>query len=337
MPSLRDFFRPKSEHLFTPLPAPLHRLTLGVAGLAALTALAGRVLPPAAADIPQARSPAAIQDRYADRLPRLPDTGELAVYGGRPGEPTVDCAALARGRVMVALVFGQSNASNTADPGYDSSQPVYAFADGVCRKAHDALPGATGTKGSSWPRLGDKLVAGGFYDAVIFANIARGGSSVLHWGPGGSLNPVLLETLDTLAASGLAPTHVLFHQGEADCALGVAPDDYAALLGAVIDQLRARLHQASDILVARASLHLDPVCGDQANPSCYKTCPALTKAQTALADPDRRILSGPDTDRLLPWTDRNDGYHFTARAADRFADAWMPLLAHGDTTGRVLQ
>ncbi|WP_231584019.1 sialate O-acetylesterase [Desulfovibrio sp. TomC] len=306
------------------------RLTLGVAGLAALALL---LLQPSAPGVAasQVLSPDAIQARYAGRAPVLPETGELAVFPGPAGEPAGDCAALAGGRTMVALVFGQSNASNTVDPGYDSRQPVYAFFGGSCQKAHDALPGATGAKGSSWPRLGDRVVSSGLYDTVIFADIARGGSSILNWGPGGTLNPLLLNTLDDLIAQGLPPTHILFHQGEADCALGLDAPDYRAMLEAVVSQIRQRVGEENDIIVARASLYLDPVCSEHSDPACYRSCPTLTAAQTEVANPARRIFSGPNTDLLVPWFDRNDGYHFTAKAADRFAAAWMPLLARGDS------
>lgn len=337
MPSLRNFLCPGSEHRFTSRPGGLHRLTCTVAGLAALALLAAKPSSRDAAAGHEGLSPAAVQAKYAGRAPVLPETGELAVFPGPAGEPAEDCAGLADGRTMVALVFGQSNASNTVDPGYNSGQPVYAYFGGTCQKAHDALPGATGTKGSSWPRLGDRAVTSGLFDAVIFADIARGGSSILHWGPGGALNPLLLATLDELVGQGLAPTHVLFHQGEADCALGLDPSDYAVMLDAVIDQIRQRVGQACDVVVARASLYLDPVCADRRDPACYRSCPALTAVQTEAADPARRIFSGPNTDLLVPWFDRNDGYHFTAEAADRFAAAWMPLLARGDGSAQTPQ
>ena len=64
---------------------------------------------------------------------------------------------------------------------------------------------------------------------------------------------------------------------------------------------------------------------------------AITAAQTAAADPAGRIFSGPNTDLLVPWFDRNDGYHFTAQAADRFAAAWMPLLAREEVQPRSPQ
>ena len=79
MPSLHDFFCPKSERSLTPHAMPLHRLTLGLAGLAALAVLAGRAVSADAAPMPARRSPVAVQDHYAGRLPDTPETGELAV------------------------------------------------------------------------------------------------------------------------------------------------------------------------------------------------------------------------------------------------------------------
>ena len=168
-------------------------------------------------------------------------------------------------------------------------------------------------------------------------DIARGGSSILNWGPEGDLHPLLLATLDDLRARGMSPTHVLFHQGEADCAIGLPAEAYKTVLDATIEGIRSRTGEGCDIFVSRASLFMDPGCGDRRDPRCYKACPAVIAAQTETADPARRIFSGPNTDLLVPWFDRNDGYHFTAQAADRFAAAWMPLLARSDAPAHTLQ
>ncbi|WP_246197915.1 sialate O-acetylesterase [Solidesulfovibrio aerotolerans] len=299
------------------------------AGLLLLPLLAATPWGTASVAAGEPLSPAAIQAKYAGRDPILPDNGEFAVFPGKAEEPKQDCAGLTEGRVMTALVFGQSNAANTVDPGYDSGQPVYAYYNGTCQKAHDTMPGASGSKGSTWPRLGDRAVASGLFDAVLFADIARGGSSILNWGPGGALNPILLGTLDDLVAKGLSPTHIFFHQGESDCALGIDPADYAAMLEAIITQIRQRVGDACEIVVARASLYYDPALGGLGDPAGYRSCPALTAVQTEAADPARKVFSGPNTDLIVPWFDRNDGYHFSAKAADHFSAAWMPLLARG--------
>lgn len=335
MPLLHNFCGLGSEHQFTSRPGRLRRLLCCLAGLLAVSLLAAT--PWSTAKVPSGEplAPAAIQAKYAGRDPILPDNGEFAVFSGKAEEPKQDCAGLTEGRVMTALVFGQSNVANTVDQGYASGQAVYAYYDGTCQKAHDAMPGASGSKGSVWPRLGDRAVASGLFDAVVFADIARGGSSILNWGPGGALNPVLLATLDELIAKGLPPTHVLFHQGESDCALGIDPADYAAMLGAIITQIRQRVGDACDIVVARASLYYDPALGGLGDPAGYRSCPALTAVQTEAANPARKVISGPNTDLLVPWFDRNDGYHFTAKGADRFAAAWMPLLARGGDTAQA--
>lgn len=336
MPSRPDFFSPSGERPFTGLPARMARLARGVAGLAALALLVVEVGPLAHPAASAGERIDAVYARYGDRMPIIDSRGDLAAYEGEPGEPAVDCAGLTGPRTMVALVFGQSNASNTVDMGYDSTLPVYAWHHGQCQKVHDALPGASSAQGSSWSRLGDRIVASGLYDTVLFVDIARGGSSILNWGAKGDLNALLRGTLGALRESGLAPTHVFFHQGEADCYLGLSGEDYASVLRGVLGEVRARVGAACDIFVSRASLFLDPACGDRQSPVCYKACPAIVAAQTAAADPGSRIFSGPNTDLLVPWFDRNDGYHFTARAADRFAAAWMPLLVPGETSDTTL-
>lgn len=337
MPWRPDFFSPPGEHPFTRLAGRPGRLARSVVGLAALALLAADAGLCALGAASVAERVDAVYARHGDRMPIIDNRGELAVYQGPAGEPAVDCADLAGPRTMVALVFGQSNASNTVDPGYDSSLPVYAYHGGQCQKAHDGLPGASSDKGSAWTRLGDRIVASGLYDAVLLVDIGRGGSSILNWGARGDLNPLLLDALDALRASGLGPTHVFFHQGEADCYLGLSSEEYAIVLDTVLDAVRARVAPDCDIFVSRASLFLDPVCGNRQSPGCYRSCPGIIAAQTAAADAGARIFAGPNTDLLVPWFDRNDGYHFTARAADRFAAAWMPLLVTGEKTALPLQ
>jgi hypothetical protein len=314
----------------------MRRLSGGTVGLALLLLLAawgGPIRLAAAAGEEQVRT---LYAKYADRMfSAVPDASSpIQVYEGAPGEPLVDCAGIVGPRTMVALVFGQSNVANTVEPGYESTQPVFAWHNGQCQRVHDALPGATSDMGSSLSRLGDRLVASGLYESVLFIDIARGGSSILNWGPLGDLNPLLLRTIDTLTERGLPPTQVLFHQGEADCALGIAPGDYKVLLGALLGQIRSHVSPSTDIFLSRASVHLGLGCADRRNPGCYKSCPEIVAAQTELADPSRRIFSGPNTDLLVPWFDRRDGYHFTAQGADRFAAAWMPLLVPGGAMPR---
>lgn len=334
MPFGFDFFSPPGEHPFT---RKQDRRGACIAGLAVVLLVAG--LAPAFGDQATVE---AVYAKYGDRMPvtnaQGDARGELAVYKAPADAPRVDCRELTGPRGMVALVFGQSNASNTVDPGYGATQAVYAYQGGECLKVRDAIPGASGSKGSAWGRLGDLLVTSGLYDTVLFVDIARGGSSILNWGAKGSLHALLDGTIEDMRAHGLGPTHVFFHQGEADCALGLTRPEYQAVLESVLDEVRRLAGPKSAIFVSRASLFLDPAaCRDKRNPGCYKSCPAITAAQTAVVDPTHGIYAGPNTDLIVPWFDRNDGYHFTAQAADRFAAAWMPLLAGGAAANQFQQ
>ena len=336
MPSGFDFFSRPSEHPFTHR-RRLSPLAAGVTGLAALFVCVAGLAPVARPAARDRHAVDAVYAAYGNRAPVIDNQGELAIYEAPDDAPEVDCRSLAGPRGMVALVLGQSNASNTVDPGYGTTQAVYAYQGGACRKVRDPIPGATGAKGSAWGRLGDRVVDSGLYDTVLFVDIARGGSSILNWGPKGDLRALLDGTLDDLRAHGLDVTHVLFHQGEADCAMGLRRSEYEAVLRAVLDDVRRHVGPEPAILVSRASLFLDPACGNRRDPACYRSCPAITAAQTAVADPAHRIFSGPNTDLIVPWFERNDGYHFTAKGADRFAAAWLPLLAGDDASGQTLQ
>jgi hypothetical protein len=109
----------------------------------------------------------------------------------------------------------------------------------------------------------------------------------------------------------------------------MAREDYAVALGSFLRQLRFALGDDTPVFVSRASGYRQYDCPDNADPACFKTCPAVTRAQEAAVDPGRHVFAGPDTDQLVPFTERPDGYHFSAKGADAFASAWLPILGQG--------
>lgn len=270
-----------------------------------------------------------IKDAYARRflyMPRLYTDQDWGVAKDTSQTMSVPCADLKGPRTMIALVLGQSNAANSVYGRYASRQAVYAYYDHACYKAADPLPGASGDRGSAWTRLGDKLVEAGLYDKVLFVNIARQGSSILNWAHYGDLPFLLRKTARDLRADGLEPTHVFFHQGEADCPVGMPGADYRTLLASFLGELREAVGDKPAIFVCRTTRMLRYDCPDKTNPDCYVTCPDIIRAQTEAADAGRGIFSGPDTDAAVPYDQRPDGYHFSAKGADDFAAAWMPVL-----------
>ncbi|HMM75043.1 MAG TPA: sialate O-acetylesterase [Gammaproteobacteria bacterium] len=223
----------------------------------------------------------------------------------------VDCRTPAPD--FIALSFGQSNAANSVPGRYAPTAGVSWFHEGRCYAAADPLPGATGTGGSVWSRLGQRLIDSGRYRRVLMAGIAENGSALARWTPGGDLHARLLQTLAAMRSAGVAPTHLLWHQGEQDMRLGTAPARYREEFLALVDSIR-ELGIAAPVYVACATY-----CSGHDSP-------ALRAAQRALVDPARAIFAGPDTDALRGPAWRADDCHFSAAGADRHADLWRDAL-----------
>jgi hypothetical protein len=214
---------------------------------------------------------------------------------------------------FVALTFGQSNAANSVRGRYQPAADVVWFHDGQCFAAGDPLPGATGTGGSVWSRLGDRLIMTGRYQRVMFAGIAENGSALARWRPGGDLHLRLLDELAAMRRAGVPPTHLLWHQGETDRQLGTDPHRYREDFRMLVAAIRAAGVQAP-VFVAQASY-----CGGRDSAE-------LRAAQRALEDPMLGIFPGPDTDVLHGTPLRHDDCHFSAAGAARHADLWRDAL-----------
>ena len=69
-------------------------------------------------------------------------------------------------------------------------------------------------------------VAAGFASSIVLCPIAVGGASVLEWAPSGQYNHRLADALERLRKTDLWPTHVIWHQGEADALAGLPGERY---------------------------------------------------------------------------------------------------------------
>ena len=215
------------------------------------------------------------------------------------------------GRVMVALTFGQSNAANSGETRYRSRGNVYNFYRGKLYRARDPLLGATGRGGSVWTRLGDRLVADGHYDAVVFVPLAVGNTAVASWTVDGELHAGILEAVREVQAQGLNITHLLWHQGESD--LNTPADAYRSMFQTMVASIRSEVVDAP-IYVSVAT-------------RCHQQGPNKTvrQAQQSLIDPARNIYAGSDTDTLGA-SYRYDGCHFSTAGLERAAELWLRAL-----------
>jgi len=216
-------------------------------------------------------------------------------------------------RVMVALVFGQSNAGNWGEGRRTAGPRVFNFFRGRYERARDPLAGADGQGGSVWTRLGDKLIAAGLYDRVVFVPAAIGATGIAEWAPNGRLHQDLLRNVREARRARLVFTHLLWHQGESDAALGTTAEDYQAHFLAMLAAIRA-LGVDAPAFVAIATR-----CGQ------YQPNEVIRAAQLGLVNPALGIFAGPDTDQLGPEY-RYDGCHFSDQGLEMHAQMWLEVI-----------
>lgn len=216
-------------------------------------------------------------------------------------------------RTMVALVFGQSNAANWGETRHRAHPRVRVFFRGRWSPAADPLPGADGTGGSVWTRLGDKLIAAGLYDRVIWVPAAIGGTEIAQWAPGGRLHKDLLRNVREARQAGLVFTHLLWQQGESDAYLNTSPETYQAHFVEMLAAIRA-LGVDAPVFIALATR-----CGE------YPPSESIRSAQLGVVNPSARIFLGPDADQLDE-AYRYDGCHFSAQGLEAMADLWLEVL-----------
>lgn len=214
-------------------------------------------------------------------------------------------------RTMVVFAFGQSNSANNGGERHQSaSSHVYNYFGGKYFKGADPLIGATGTMGSPWVNLADKIINKGLADDVVLISAGVGSSTLQQWAPGGRLNGMLRERLEDAKSSGLPVTDFFWHQGESDNAL--APAAYISGLNQII-RMAKQYFPESRFFVAQASR-----CGVMAS------APGLLDAQRELTKQDGVFL-GPNTD-VIGLADRYDDCHLSGRGLDRHAQGWLQAL-----------
>jgi hypothetical protein len=232
-----------------------------------------------------------------------------------PRHTAVDCAQLPRERLMVVLVLGQSNSANHAESRTDAGPGIYSWHDGQCYQALDPLPGASGDGGSLWTSLGPMLRAAGAADRVLFVPLGITTTSVAQW----RRHPLLVQRLEatvrTLAQSNLAPTQVIWYQGEADSFNATKPEDYRRDFKAVLARLRD-LGVHAPVYVALSTL-----CQQRSNP-------AVREVQRALPSELAGVRPGPDMDALFGPSHRYNGCHFSASSKPLAAEPWRRALMH---------
>ena len=185
--------------------------------------------------------------------------------------------------------------------------------DGKCYHAEDPLLGPNGTGGTVWTRLADMVLEGNHYNRVLIVPFGIGGSEIARWVPGGDLHVRVRESAEILEQAGIRPTHVVWHQGEADHSLGTSTETYRRRFGELVDSLRA-YGIAAPIYPAIASL-----CRNRGGDD-------IRNAQRSLPEHFEGVLPGPDTDSLDRFMYRHDNCHFSEAGLEAHAALWLEAL-----------
>jgi hypothetical protein len=219
---------------------------------------------------------------------------------------------------LVFLTYGQSNAANTGQLGYEVRHPVFMVNDGVAYEYSDPSIGTTGVNGTVWGRVGDELIEDGKADAVFFINVAWGGASMEELASGHAYDYLEDQLRQALKKFGRIDG-ILIHHGERHNKR--IPDKTP--LGAEtypepFMDLRKKLGKLTD-----APIYLSQVsyCGDRGID--YD----LLKVQNDLIHDLDGVLRGVNSDKLVSVKDRlPDQCHFSAAGLDALADQWVAAI-----------
>ncbi|HOX29043.1 MAG TPA: sialate O-acetylesterase, partial [bacterium] len=230
----------------------------------------------------------------------------------------VSCKKILGPRTMVMFTFGQSNSANSSPDKYTPKQPVYVFYEGKCYEGMDPLPGTSGSGGSLWPRLADKLIEAGMYDKVLIVAVGVGGTPMKRWTPGpeGDLYGRVLDAFDSLKKKDIKITHLLWHQGENDNGSKTPKDQYKKMFMTMVGDIRKQGVDAP-IYVAVATR-----CGRLGEGF------EIQQAQRELVNTELKIFPGAFSDEITSIDDRHDACHFTGQGLDKHATLWFNAIKY---------
>lgn len=209
----------------------------------------------------------------------------------------------------IFLTYGQSNAANAGEPGYNPSLEVYQFLLGDTFKYQEPSLGVNGRGSSIWGMVGDKLIKSGANESVIFSNCGYGGKSIEQLIEGIHFNYLVINYKMLLKKYGRVDA-ILFHQGEQN----------AKNFKNYYNKFSLFLENLTDeeinipIYLARASY-----CGGIESPE-------LLSIQDQLIKDFPQVLKGPNTDLIYSKTERYDNCHFSLSGLEKASDMWVDSL-----------
>lgn len=269
--------------------------------------------------------------------------GGFGDTGNTSGRTLVSCADIAQlPGLAVILVAGQSNGANSAsgEQIFTTNNPIYNFniGDGKCYGAKEPVLGTDKKDANSQAfilPLASHLVDAGLFKTVLIVPVNVSGTLIEEWRPdGGKYFNRIKTAIDAIKNNGLAPTFILWHQGEGNAGGFIhsnTPDPGSYHIDITPDlELAGTLNWMQNFFKIVAAIRAQGVtapvfpalatrCGDS------QTSSVIRKAQTSVVDAVWGIYQGPDTD-AIDLRRSDDGCHFNSAGNLAHAQAWFNVL-----------
>ena len=165
-----------------------------------------------------------LQEQVARRVPHFPDAASRTAFTQAAGREKAPCASFLGRNPLVVLTIGQSNIANSALGEHAPRHRIGNYFEGACYVAANPLLGTSGERAAAVLDFADAALEAGLYDSALIVPLAVQGSSVWNWARHGELRPLLTSAARRLGEMGIKPNLVLYHQGEADCLVGMEGD-----------------------------------------------------------------------------------------------------------------
>ena len=213
---------------------------------------------------------------------------------------------------LVYVTYGQSNATNSGQLGYESTGDVYMSYDGRVYRYQDPSLGGTGFHASVWGRVGDLLSRRMNNRSIVFVNAAWGGATLEELTHQKQYDFFEQQFTSALEVFGRIDG-VLFHQGENDHARYKRSTDYESTFLELLGKINAL--QVTPVYLSQASICDSPVDQD------------LLNTQNKIIMDQDGVLRGPNTDTLTdPKYRLPDNCHFSSAGLDEMARMWVAAI-----------
>ena len=223
------------------------------------------------------------------------------------------CATACHAKSIHILILGEAIGSNCNEFQYQSVPGVHQLdLNGRVIPAVDPLSGGGGCmKGSIWIPLGERLIASGIAQEVVFVHVSANSAKVDSFKEGGELYAPLINVLRIVAEKKAKIDYALWMQGASE--KGISAVSYATQLQSLIRAVESKV-TVDRWLVATYS-------------GCFGNIdPEVARAQRRLGGIYfKRMFAGPDVNSVEAryWS---SSCALNRAGQQKLAEAWMPAI-----------